>query len=254
MSKRESATPSEPVPVDATPAQKLFRWGVLFKKKGGGFYLNIDQAGDVEEVRVRGVTFVPAARSERFTRDDVLEALRTAAHQLYALGKPTLAGDCLLARIALEGNAAPQPEEQREHRGSDEVAVAAPLNATPQEVPAVESASRPASEEGSLVRKDEKPVSSSSGIRDSAHQPAESASRCVGAAQQWIPVSEKLPPVNVPVVAHWYFKNTDFYECPDVIACYDGRIWHNPDDTDDDYSAPACWLALPSPPERPSEK
>ncbi len=64
---------------------------------------------------------------------------------------------------------------------------------------------------------------------------------------QWIPVSE-LPEVNVPVVAMWDFKNTDSYECPYIIACYDGRIWHNPDDTDDDYSPPVRWMPLPSGP------
>lgn len=64
----------------------------------------------------------------------------------------------------------------------------------------------------------------------------------------WVSVEDRLPPVDVPVLAMWDFSNKDYYECPHVVACYNGRIWHNPDDTDDDYLPPKRWMAIPKAP------
>lgn len=73
-------------------------------------------------------------------------------------------------------------------------------------------------------------------------------------APRWIPVEERFPPVGEPVVAHWNFKSVDIYECPDAIACWDGRVWHNPDDDADDYSPPAYWMPLPASPQKEEGK
>ena len=64
MTERSDAPDGEPKPVDATDKQNLFRWGVLFKGDGPGFYLNVAHVEQVAEVRVRGVRFVPAPLSE----------------------------------------------------------------------------------------------------------------------------------------------------------------------------------------------
>lgn len=64
----------------------------------------------------------------------------------------------------------------------------------------------------------------------------------------WVSVEDCLPPVDVPVLAMWDFSNKGYYECPHVVACYNGRIWHNPEDTDDDYSTPKRWMAIPKAP------
>lgn len=69
-----------------------------------------------------------------------------------------------------------------------------------------------------------------------------------GARVQWIPVAERLPPINVPVLTHWELTPSGFYECPESVALYNGEIWHNPDDAEDYYSPPHHWMPLPAAP------
>jgi hypothetical protein len=60
---------------------------------------------------------------------------------------------------------------------------------------------------------------------------------------QWILVSERLPNPGQVVVAIW---KPAPYECQYEIVELTGGIWHNPEDTEDDYAPPIAWMPLPA--------
>lgn len=72
---------------------------------------------------------------------------------------------------------------------------------------------------------------------------------------KWIPFDGRtnLPPVNTPVLAWWDFSGerptirAHPPETPFAVAVYNGHLWHNPDDDEDDYRDPSHWMLLEQP-------
>lgn len=74
--------------------------------------------------------------------------------------------------------------------------------------------------------------------------------RAAALREGWISVEERKPKAGEIVLALWNTSkwNGDSNESPYAVAEFNGRLFHNPGEDEDDYSDPQWWCSLPPAP------